>query len=970
MFMQDPPASSLSDPIVTDYIAGVGDGISYGVVAPDGNIQLPLFSSSISIMVSSKYVQPDHPIGDPNVFSIYFDNYFIVGAGDAASVLDTVYRLRGTPTGLLTGNVLDANSRIGLSGVDVFVFKDPGTGLDPGHPWPELNANWYGPANPDHRDLTLQNLLYAVSQSNVKDQEGSPPKQRVSPLLTQVETDRFEDLTPDGSFHCTLEPGPYLLLAYQTDRPQGNLVPVTVLPGRATSTALALPSPGRVFYRILDQTGNQVPGKITFRGLPIDPGSEACRKNLLGQDCARYGDAQPFLGDDFNPNRLTKVDFTHTGTGEVYLRPGQYEWWVTRGPEYTYDHGLVTVDPSREMEIRGQVARVVDTTGWMSFDIHQHSQRSFDSGIDVMERLKTNVAENVEILNATDHNYIMDYWPLITELGIESYLNTVISDELTTFETGHYIGFPLKWDPFQPAYGAPPWYGRTIPQIFDALRNQAGYGRGNTVVHVPHPRDSLFGLNYLFSLDPSLVEPGWASLFHISPDILSLLNPQINPITDGNPATIAEYFSLDFESWELLNAKRFELIRTPTVSEYENICQMSDMEPTNGFSDERDCLVKGKTTVYDIMKRTFPEQQAIFNGTDPMTDSFQQILDDWFAYLNFGVNITATAGSDSHTRISTEAGCPRTYLRYSSDSPLNATDRETTMRVFLHQATGSYGPFLELTVNGSAGMGETVVDADGEVTLNLRVQTPGWFNVDRIEIYGNGFLVGDIGEDATPWDGVDSHQPMPGPHPVRCVTQGMQIRKNAILAFDQDVTCRLAPDPSDPARFQDTWFAVLAMGDATPGKSMFPLYTSNDYPYIQIGGMIFLALESLAGIDEPIHNPDPLVNALLQIVKLILPALKDVLAGTNPYTIFPIRPWAFTNPIWVDADGAGFEPSRELVVNYGGAKAADTGGEAFLQQVNNRGYLTFLRSLFMAKHPPPPRYGPLAAELDAQKTRP
>ncbi len=967
MFMQDPPASSLSDPIVTDFIAGVGKGVSYGVAALDGNLQLPLFSSSISVMVSSKYVQPDHPIGERNYFSIYFDNYFIVGEGDAASVLDTVYELRGTPTGLLTGNVLDADSRIGLSHVDVFVFKDPGTELDPGHPWPELNANWYGPANPDHREVTLKNLIFSMSQSNVKDQEGSRPKRRISPMLNQIETDRFEDLEQDGSFYCQLEPGTYLLLAHQKDRPQGNLVPVTVRPGLASKAVLALQSPGQVNYRITDMNGNQIPGKITFRGLPIDVGSEACRKNLLSQECERYGDVQPFLGDGFKPNRLTKADFASSGTGSVYLRPGTYQWWITRGPEYTFDQGLVTVDPRRHEEIHGQIAHVVDTQGYMSFDIHQHSQRSFDSGIPVMERLKSNVGEHVEILNATDHNYIMNFWPMIEELGIEAYLNTVISNELTTFESGHYIGFPLKWDPMKPTGGAPPWTGKTVPELFDTLRNGVGYGRGNTVVHVPHPRDSLFGLNYLFSLDPSQVEPDWASIFHISPDILSIFNPVINPVSDGDPDTIAKYFSLDFESWELLNAKRFELIRTPTASEWDNVCQMSDMNPVSGFSDERDCLAKGKTTVYDIMKRTFPEQQAIWNGTDPMSDGSKQILEDWFAYLNYGVNITGTAGSDSHTRIRTEAGCPRTYLRYSSDSPLNATDRETTMRIFNHQATNSYGPFLDFTVNGTAGLGETVVDTDGEVTLRIQVQTPGWFNVDRIEIYGNGFLVGDIGEDATPWDGVDASQPMPGPHPVRCVTEGMNIRKNSIMVFDQDVTCRLAPDPSDPGKFQDTWFLVIAMGDATPDKSMFPLYTANDYPYIQIGGMIFLALGSLGDIEEPIHNPDPLVNALLQVVQLVLPLLQDVLAGTNPYTIFPIRPWAFTNPIWVDADGAGFEPSKELVVNYEPSARSAARDKDFTGRMNNGNYLKFLKTL-TSRHLPAPLYQ-IPKELEEQKIR-
>jgi len=987
MFMQDPPSSSLSDPIVTDYIAGVGDGMSYGMATREGNLQLPLFSSSISVMVSSKFVQDDHPLCERNALSIYFDNYFIVGEGDAASVLDTIYQIRGTSTGTLSGNVVDAGSMMGLSHKDVFVFKDPGKPKpgteecvppypepDPTHHWPELNANWYSktanPCQEGHQEVTLDNLLFAMSQSNTKGD-----KKRISPLLTQVETDRFEDLTPDGSFHCQLEPGPYILVPHSPEHPEGNLTYVTVRPGEESRGVLALRASGNVYYEIRDQTGKHIPGKITFRGQPIDPDSDACKQNLLSVECERYGDRRPFLGDGYKPNRVSKVDFTHTGTGTVTLRPGTYDWWITRGPEYTVEKGEVQVVARQQAEVRGWIEHVVDTRGYMSFDIHQHAQRSFDSGVPNMERLKTNVAEQVEIMNATDHNYVMNFWPLIEEMGIEAHLNTVISNELTTFESGHYIAFPQKWDPWQACNGAPPWQGKTMPQIFDTLRDESGFGRGNTVVHVPHPRDSLFGLLYLFSLDPSTPKPDWASLFDISPDILSTLNPVINPVCGSDPLsfilcnptpeTVQEYFSLDFESMELLNAKRFELIRTPTVSEYENICQMSDMNPAGGFSDERDCLLKGKATVYDVMKRTFPEQQAIFDGTDPLSGDFKQILEDWFAYLNLGNNITATGGSDTHSRIRTEAGCPRTYLRYSSDSPVNATDSETAQRVFDHQATMSYGPFLDFSVNGDVLVGDTTVDTDGEVTLRIRVQTPGWFNVDRIEIYGNGFLVGDIGEDATPWDGVDANQPMPGPHPVRCVTAGMEIKKNTVMAFDEEITCKLPPDPADPGRFQDMWFAVIAMGDSTMTESLFPLYTNNDYPYIQIGGMIFLALASLGDIQDPIDNPGPLVEAILNA---ILPFLSDIGGGVNAYTIFPIRPWASTNPIWVDANGGGFEPSREIVVNYGASKASNERDPQLIEQLNNPNYLKFLRTLLMTKHhAPPPRYGPLPRELTAQK---
>ena len=125
--MQEKPASTLTDPVVTDFIAGVGDGVSYGITVKEGTIQLPLFSSSISIMLSSRYRQERIP----GKALVSFDNYFIVGEGDAASILDTAYGIRGVNTGTLEGNVLDSISYQGVSHASVFVFKDQITGVAP-----------------------------------------------------------------------------------------------------------------------------------------------------------------------------------------------------------------------------------------------------------------------------------------------------------------------------------------------------------------------------------------------------------------------------------------------------------------------------------------------------------------------------------------------------------------------------------------------------------------------------------------------------------------------------------------------------------------------------------------------------------------------------------------------------------------------------------------------------------------------
>ncbi len=834
--------STLSTPISSTFVAASGDRVSYGMTAKEGALKIPLFSASLSILFSARY--PNHWSDQSR--QIEFTNYFIVGEGDVASVVDAVHEIRGATVGRLEGKVIDAYSSMGLSGIKVFVFEDP---------------RYQDTASGAGTSVHLEDLLERVTNPKVK-----------SPLVNVIETDKGEDLLPDGNFHATLEPGHYLLLAHHPDHPEGDLVPVTITAGETTHQDLALYPSGLVYYEVRSEAGDLIPAKISFRGVPIDPTSDACKENSLQPRCKRYGDLEPILGDGFLADRLAKVCHSHNGYGSVALRPGTYEYFVSRGPEYTLDHGIVHVDPSYEAQIYATVHHVVDSRGFMSFDIHQHSQRSQDANVPPRDRLITDVAEHVEILNGTDHDYITNYKPLIWDLGINRYIHSVLSDELTTFEIGHFIGFPLRFDPLKDGNGAPPWIGHTPQQIFDSLRQHSSMDPRAAVVHVAHPRDSLFGYFYMWGLDPTSRATQGPGTFTTSPSILSLGNTDlVNPL----------HFSQDFESLEVLNAKRLELIRTPTNKEYEAICEMTD-----GSEDE--CHAKGKATVYDIMERTLWEQDKLLRDPNySLEDSYKHILDDWFAYLLHGVAFTATAGSDSHTRVSNEAGCCRTFVRFSSDEPMAATDEELVERIRSHQATVSYGPFIDLSINGTARIGDTITvsDPQGEVTLHPRIETAGWYNIDRIEIYGNGILIGEIdscgtagtclkptGERRfTPW-GPGEQKPYPE---VRCYTRGKTIRQNTIKAFDDDITCFLDRDEQQD-RTVDTWFVVIAMGQ----DRMFPVFTSNEYPYIQIGSLISIALQGL------------------------LPAAGDLL-GKNPSTVFGIHPYAMTNPIWVDADGNG-----------------------------------------------------------------
>ena len=93
------------------------------------------------------------------------------------------------------------------------------------------------------------------------------------------------------------------------------------------------------------------------------------------------------------------------------------------------------------------LTRAYTSDGWVAGDFHIHSQPSTDSGLPIDQRVASCAAEGLEVAVATDHNYITDYAPVIAATGLDPWLLGIPGLELTTFEMGHFIGYPLKVDP-------------------------------------------------------------------------------------------------------------------------------------------------------------------------------------------------------------------------------------------------------------------------------------------------------------------------------------------------------------------------------------------------------------------------------------------------------------------------------------------------------------------------------------------
>ena len=205
-------------------------------------------------------------------------------------------------------------------------------------------------------------------------------------------------------------------------------------------------------------------------------------------------------------------------------------------------------------------------------------------------------------------------------------------------------------------------------------------------------------------------------------------------------------------------------VNHPIVDDWGNqYFQIYDVSPYTGLPGQ-----SGFSFDFDALE--------VFNGR--FLEQGLENLDIWMRMLNQGHRITATGNSDSHHLVYAEPGYPRNYVAIRSSHPAAATEDELVRSVREGRVFVSYGPILDLAVNG-VGPGETVPAADGRVRLDLRVQCPSWLRVERAKVYCNAVLV------------AESDIPVPAEGP-------------------QDV--RLGWTHAPPA---DAWFLVLVEGDET-----------------------------------------------------------------------------------------------------------------------------------------------------------
>jgi hypothetical protein len=234
------------------------------------------------------------------------------------------------------------------------------------------------------------------------------------------------------------------------------------------------------------------------------------------------GTANPEWGEDPDNGAAMNVVDSRTGLATMPVPVGKYRVIVDRGFEYTVFDQTVEVTAGQTTTVAAEIERAIQTPGWVSADLHLHSEVSFDAPQSLEERVVSLVVAGVEVGVATDHNRVTDYRPVIERLGLQKYVASVIGDEVTTEEMGfgHFNIFPLE------AGSEPIVYRRTSPgAIFDAARARAPYFKDN-VIQVNHPRMGDIGYFDVLRLDRDRIQDltGRAPWARLDFDAIELFN--------------------------------------------------------------------------------------------------------------------------------------------------------------------------------------------------------------------------------------------------------------------------------------------------------------------------------------------------------------------------------------------------------------------------------------------------------------
>ena len=329
----------------------------------------------------------------------------------------------------------------------------------------------------------------------------------------------------DGSYSIGLESGDYKVTAvlegYEISGPDD----VTV-GGSDQTHDIELAESGTFTYTLVDGEANPIPAKVMIFPTSF---SESLPKSF---------------GEDRYPEGAYKYVFDHDGAGEVTLPAGTYNVVASRGFWYEYDEQEIEITAAETTNLDLVLLEVVERPGFICGDFHQHSVHSPDSGTLPEIVVPANVAEGLDIIVSTDHDWTAWYQPVVEDFGLEEIVKAFPGIETTTYEFGHFNPYPVTLRPDARNDGAYDHYYLSPDELFQLLlADPAG-----PILQVNHPRSA--GIGGYFSavrLDSAACEAGKPDLWNDLWNVIEVFNSKDfrgNELAEGGTGTVDDWFNL------------------------------------------------------------------------------------------------------------------------------------------------------------------------------------------------------------------------------------------------------------------------------------------------------------------------------------------------------------------------------------------------------------------------------------------
>jgi hypothetical protein len=793
---------------ICDFVAwsgyGLAAGVSYGYIHATNHssnfntvgVTVALLGHRIGLVLvgaetpGTKYSIP------PNGGSITVTRYFAVGdgsVGDIASIRNDIRAL--STTGTLTGTVTVDGAPV--EDADVVVIGPP----------------YSGPTSPTFNVV-----------------------------------DHFHTRA-DGTYGGTLPAGTYTVRAQKDGHPYPTPASASVMitAGGTTTQDFAIPAAGQLAVTVIDENGAPVPAKVQVIG--VDPSAPVLNKQtvlgLISATTSIFGEEVP-EGDALTPG-IAAIAFADKDgvTPTMTLEPGSYQVAVSHGPRYSLFTQNVTVTTGATTSVTAQIARVIDTPGFVSADFHVHAINSPDSAVTNEDRVTTQLAEGMDFFTPSDHDHRTDFAPAIAALGVGSLISTAPSAEITTFDYGHFNSWPVTIDPSQVNGGGVDW------------------GRAGVAPGMDFP---AYGS---YSLTPAEI---WTA---------AAADPKAN-LTQINH--MASHFGRDG-----LMIDTAEAGTGPPQSHTPGASRRLDPGIVNYYS-----------SLFEVLE--------VWIGTDGRSGEFSTFVDenlgDWVNLLNQGILPAGVADSDTHKRRTTKL-TTRNYVASTVTDPgmLGPEAENLAANVVAGKVVGTNGPFVTATVStvdGTAGLGigesSLVGSSDGNATITVNIKSPLWAEFDKVQILVN----------AAPKPVDDDSNPAT-PNRYHALPNGVCSPASGCWEYTPTVTV-VNDFPSIPGAqhreatvvhnitglTQDSWVIVLVRGTDGVSRPLFPVDPQN--------------ILATACSNDPCKScsadADCGSGNTCSVSNQTLAELTDGNLGQCG-----VMTLAFTNPLYIDADGVpGWQP--------------------------------------------------------------